>query len=68
MYHDKPKIGTFMMRIKIPGGILTPAGLRTIGEISGILAATGELTGRTSSSITSRSTASRRFRAAKTRA
>lgn len=34
MYHDKPKIGTFMMRIKIPGGILTPAGLRTIGEIS----------------------------------
>ena len=34
MYHDKPKIGTFMMRIKIPSGILTPAGLRTIGEIS----------------------------------
>ncbi len=34
LYHDKPKIGTFMMRVKIPGGILTPAGLRTIGEIS----------------------------------
>jgi sulfite reductase beta subunit-like hemoprotein len=34
MYHDKPKIGTFMMRVKIPSGILTPAGLRTIGEIS----------------------------------
>jgi sulfite reductase beta subunit-like hemoprotein len=34
MYHDKPKIGTFMMRIKIPSGILSPAGLRTIGEIS----------------------------------
>jgi sulfite reductase beta subunit-like hemoprotein len=34
MYHDKPKIGTFMMRIKIPSGILTPDGLRTIGEIS----------------------------------
>src|SRR6266436_3906122 len=34
MYHDKPKVGTFMMRIKIPSGILTPAGLRTIGEIS----------------------------------
>jgi ferredoxin-nitrite reductase len=34
MYHDKPKIGTFMMRIKIPSGILTAEGLRTIGEIS----------------------------------
>jgi sulfite reductase beta subunit-like hemoprotein len=34
MYHDKPKIGTFMMRIKIPSGILPPEGLRTIGEIS----------------------------------
>jgi sulfite reductase beta subunit-like hemoprotein len=34
MYHDKPKIGTFMMRIKIPSGILSPAGLRAIGEIS----------------------------------
>jgi sulfite reductase beta subunit-like hemoprotein len=34
LYHDKPKIGTFMMRVKIPGGMLTPAGLRTIGEIS----------------------------------
>ena len=34
MYHDKPKIGTFMMRIKIPSGILSPAGLSAIGEIS----------------------------------
>ena len=34
MYHDKPKIGTFMMRVKIPSGILSAAGLRTIGEIS----------------------------------
>jgi sulfite reductase beta subunit-like hemoprotein len=34
LYHDKPKLGAFMMRIKIPGGILTPAGLRTLGEIS----------------------------------
>jgi len=34
MYHDKPKIGTFMMRIKIPGGHLSPEGLRAIGEIS----------------------------------
>ena len=34
MYHDKPKIGTFMMRVKIPSGILSPEGLRTIGTIS----------------------------------
>ena len=34
MYHDKPKIGTFMMRIKIPGGVLSAEGLRVIGEIS----------------------------------
>jgi sulfite reductase (ferredoxin) len=23
MYHDKPKVGTFMMRVKIPSGILS---------------------------------------------
>ncbi|MCC7352106.1 MAG: nitrite/sulfite reductase, partial [Anaerolineae bacterium] len=34
LYHDKPKIGYFMMRIKIPGGILTPPQLRTIGQLS----------------------------------
>lgn len=34
LYHDKPKVGYFMMRVKIPNGILTPAELRTIGEIS----------------------------------
>ena len=34
MYHDKPKIGTFMMRVKIPSGILSADGLRVIGEIS----------------------------------
>ena len=34
MYHDKPKVGTFMMRIKIPGGRLSPEGLRAVGEIS----------------------------------
>lgn len=34
MYHDKPKLGHFMMRVKTPGGILTPAGLRTLGDIS----------------------------------
>jgi ferredoxin-nitrite reductase len=34
LYHDKPKIGTFMLRVKIPGGIVSPEQLRTIGEIS----------------------------------
>ena len=34
MYHDKPKVGTFMLRVKIPSGILSPAGLHAIGEIS----------------------------------
>ena len=34
LYHDKPKVGTFMLRVKIPNGVLTPAKLRTIGELS----------------------------------
>ncbi|HSS50420.1 MAG TPA: nitrite/sulfite reductase, partial [Thermoanaerobaculia bacterium] len=34
LYHDKPKLGHFMMRVKTPGGILTPAELRTIGDLS----------------------------------
>ena len=34
LYHDKPKIGTFMLRIKLPGGRVSPAELRAIGEIS----------------------------------
>ena len=34
MYHDKPKIGTFMMRVKIPSGVLSAAGLEAIGEIA----------------------------------
>ncbi|CAB4690162.1 MAG: nitrite/sulfite reductase [Actinobacteria bacterium] len=34
LYHDKPKIGTFMLRVKIPAGQLSPAELRTIGEVS----------------------------------
>ena len=28
LYHDKPKVGTFMLRIKLPGGRLTPASWR----------------------------------------
>ena len=34
LYHDKPKIGTFMLRIKLPSGELTAAKLRAIGEVS----------------------------------
>jgi len=34
LYHDKPKIGTFMLRVKIPSGILRPGELRAIGEVS----------------------------------
>jgi sulfite reductase beta subunit-like hemoprotein len=34
LYHDKPKVGTFMLRLKIPSGILSPAKLRGIGEVS----------------------------------
>jgi sulfite reductase beta subunit-like hemoprotein len=34
LYHDKPKVGYFMMRIKVPSGILSPAKLRTLGELS----------------------------------
>lgn len=32
--HDKPKVGTFMVRIKVPGGLIRPAQLRAIGEIA----------------------------------
>src|SRR5580693_1841838 len=47
LYHDKPKLGYFMMRVKIPGGVLTPAQLRTIGELSeGFGRGHGELTTR----------------------
>ncbi|HEY9419909.1 MAG TPA: nitrite/sulfite reductase [Thermoanaerobaculia bacterium] len=34
LYHDKPKVGYFMLRVKLPGGQLTPAKLRTMGELS----------------------------------
>src|SRR3954464_12044636 len=34
LYHDKPKIGTFMLRVKVPGGVLSAAELRAVGEVS----------------------------------
>src|SRR5579884_1237791 len=36
LYHDKPKVGTFMLRVKIPAGQLTPAKLRAVGEVSNL--------------------------------
>jgi len=34
LYHDKPKVGTFMLRIKIPSGQLPASHLRRVGEVS----------------------------------
>ncbi len=34
LYHDKPKVGTFMLRVKLPAGEVTPDQLRTIARIS----------------------------------
>src|SRR4051812_31685575 len=36
LYHDKPKVGTFMLRIKLAGGLASPAQLRAIGETSNL--------------------------------
>src|SRR5690349_21369256 len=47
LYHDKPKIGTFMLRVKISGGITSAAQLRAIGEISNLYGqGAGELSTR----------------------
>ena len=34
LYHDKPKVGTFMLRVKLAAGRLTPPQLRAIGRLS----------------------------------
>jgi sulfite reductase beta subunit-like hemoprotein len=34
LYHDKPKVGEYMLRIKIPSGLLTAEGVRIIGRVS----------------------------------
>lgn len=45
--HDKPKIGTFMVRVKVPGGRLGVGQLRGLGAIAGEFARDGvELTTR----------------------
>src|SRR5262249_26055541 len=32
--HDKPKMGTFMVRVKVPGGLVTASQLRALATIS----------------------------------
>ena len=49
LYHDKPKIGTFMLRIKLPAGRAEPHQLRTIGELS-------QRHGRSAGELTTRQT------------
>ncbi len=34
LYHDKPKVGFFMMRVKVPGGVITPVKLRALSGLS----------------------------------
>src|SRR5207245_3539947 len=34
LYHDRPRVGYLMMRIKTPGGILNAGQLRTIGRLA----------------------------------
>src|SRR3954467_9692861 len=36
LYHDKPKIGTFMLRVKLPAGHLSPSALHAIAEVSNL--------------------------------
>jgi ferredoxin-nitrite reductase len=36
LYHDKPKVGTFMLRVKVPAGQISPAKLRAVGEVSNL--------------------------------
>src|SRR6201985_25419 len=36
LYHDKPKVGTFLLRVKVPAGQISPAHLRAVGEVSNL--------------------------------
>jgi len=47
LYHDKPKVGYMMMRIKVPGGILTPQQLEVVARLS-------EQYGRSQAELTTR--------------
>jgi len=46
LYHDKPRVGTFCLRIKIPGGELTPLQLITIGKLAEKFGNSAEITVR----------------------
>lgn len=47
LYHDKPKVGEFMLRVKLPNGELTAAQLDAVGRVSEEFGAgSGELTTR----------------------
>jgi ferredoxin-nitrite reductase len=34
LYHDKPRIGRFMLRVRLPGGVITPAQLAALSQVS----------------------------------
>ena len=69
LYHDKPKIGTFMLRIKLPAGRVTPAQLaRSASSHCGTgRGRASSRRGRRSSSTTSSSPPCRRSSAGSTR-
>ena len=46
LYHDKPRIGTFVLRIKLPGGRITPEQLKVVGELARRFNNYAELTSR----------------------
>jgi len=46
LYHDKPRVGTFVLRIKLPGGRITPSQLRVVGELARRFNNYAELTSR----------------------
>ena len=69
LYHDKPKIGTFMLRIKLPAGRVTPEQLARRRAViwSTARAPASSRRGRRSSSTTSSSPRCRRSSAGSTR-
>jgi len=34
LYHDKPRVGYFLLRVKVPGGILSASQVKTVGELA----------------------------------
>ncbi len=46
LYHDKPRVGTFVLRVKLPGGRISPDQLRVVGELARRFNNYAELTSR----------------------